>query len=208
MVSGQPACTGPASPVRFARLNLNYTITSKRKLKQLVDEKHVSGWDDPRVDALRLPAPRLYPSLDPQLLRHDRREPRGRRCRHRHAGVRDSRRPDANAARAMCVLKPLKVVITNYPQDQVENSSCRAIPSRTWGAGAAVQPRDLYRCGRLREVPPAGFKRLVPGGEVRCAARDPCDEAVRMIRAISSSCAARMTKTPWARIPRAAKSKA
>ncbi len=80
----------PAHPrqYEFSRLNLNYTITSKRKLKQLVDEKHVNGWDDPRMSTLSGFRRRGYtPAVDPQLLRHDRRQPFRRRGRLRHARI-------------------------------------------------------------------------------------------------------------------------
>jgi len=85
----------PAQPrqYEFARLNLNYTITSKRKLKQLVDEKHVNWLGrSTHVDAFWLSSSRLHPGVDPQFLRHDRCESRRWRRRHRHAGVRHPRR--------------------------------------------------------------------------------------------------------------------
>lgn len=203
----------PAQPrqYEFARLNLNYTITSKRKLKQLVDEKHVSGWDDPRMSTLSGFRRRGY---TPASIRNF--------CDmigvNRAGGVVDigmlefaiREDLDANAARAMCVLKPLKVVITNYPQDQVENLELPRHPKQDMGVRVLPFSREVYiDAGDFEEVPPAGFKRLVPGGEVRLRGSYVirADEAVRTIRAISSSCAARMTKTPWARIPRAAKSK-
>ncbi len=140
----------PAQPrqYEFSRLNLNYTVTSKRKLKQLVDEGHVSGWDDPRMSTLSGYRRRGYtPGVDPQLLRDDRVN--------RASGVVDigmlefSIRDhlDATAPRAMCVLKPLKVVITNYPEGQVENLELPRHPEGRHGsARTAVRSRAVHRC--------------------------------------------------------------
>jgi glutaminyl-tRNA synthetase len=161
----------PAKPrqYEFARLNLNYTITSKRKLKQLVDEGHVQGWDDPRMSTLTGYRRRGY---TPQSIR--------KFCDmigvNRAGGVVDvgmlefSIRDDldANAARAMCVLKPLKVVITNYPEGQVENLELPRHPKQDMGVRQLPFAREIYiDVGDFEEVPPAGFKRLVPGGEAR-----------------------------------------
>ncbi|NRH29596.1 glutamine--tRNA ligase/YqeY domain fusion protein [Pseudomonas sp. MS19] len=161
----------PAQPrqYEFARLNLNYTITSKRKLKQLVDEGHVSGWDDPRMSTLVGFRRRGY---TPGSIRHF--------CDligvNRAGGVvdigmlefaiRDDL--DANASRAMCVLKPLKVVITNYPQDQVETLSLPRHPKQDMGVRELPFSREIYiDAGDYEENPPKGYKRLEPGGEVR-----------------------------------------
>ena len=161
----------PAQPrqYEFARLNLNYTITSKRKLKQLVDEGHVDGWDDPRMSTLSGYRRRGY---TPASIRNF--------CDmigvNRAGGVvdigmlefaiRDDL--DANAARAMCVLKPLKVVITNYPEGQVENLELPRHPKQDMGVRVLPFSREIYiDAGDFEEVPPAGYKRLVPGGEVR-----------------------------------------
>jgi glutaminyl-tRNA synthetase len=124
----------PAHPrqYEFSRLNLNYTITSKRKLKQLVDEKHVSGWDDPRMSTLSGFRRRGY---TPASIRNF--------CEmigtNRSDGVVDmamlefSIRDDLDrTARAMCVLRPLKVVITNYPEGQVEQLELPRHPRKTW----------------------------------------------------------------------------
>ncbi|WP_286976510.1 glutamine--tRNA ligase/YqeY domain fusion protein [Pseudomonas sp.] len=161
----------PAQPrqYEFARLNLNYTITSKRKLKQLVDEGHVSGWDDPRMSTLVGFRRRGY---TPGSIRHF--------CDligvNRAGGVvdigmlefaiRDDL--DANASRAMCVLKPLKVVITNYPQDQLETLSLPRHPKQDMGVRELPFAREIYiDAGDYEENPPKGYKRLEPGGEVR-----------------------------------------
>lgn len=161
----------PAQPrqYEFSRLNLNYTITSKRKLKQLVDEGHVNGWDDPRMSTLSGYRRRGY---TPESIRNF--------CEmigvNRASGVVDvgmlefSIRDhlDATAPRAMCVLRPLKVVITNYPEGQVENLELPCHPKEDMGVRVLPFARELFiDAGDFEEVPPAGYKRLIPGGEVR-----------------------------------------
>ncbi|MFT5782219.1 MAG: glutaminyl-tRNA synthetase [Pseudomonas sp.] len=161
----------PAQPrqYEFARLNLNYTITSKRKLKQLVDEKHVSGWDDPRMSTLSGYRRRGYTPASIRTF-----------CDmvgvNRAGGlvdigmlefaIRDDL--DASAARAMCVLKPLKVVITNYPEDQVEMLELARHPKHDMGVRQLPFAREIYiDAGDFEEIAPAGYKRLIPGGEAR-----------------------------------------
>ncbi|RGP57255.1 glutamine--tRNA ligase/YqeY domain fusion protein [Pseudomonas abyssi] len=161
----------PAQPrqYEFARLNLNYTVTSKRKLKQLVDEKHVDGWDDPRMSTLSAFRRRGY---TPAAIREF--------CERigvtRSDGVvdmgvlefciRDDL--DANAPRAMCVLKPLKVTITNYPEGQTEELRLPRHPKQDIGERVLPFEREIYIDREDYMVdPPKGYKRLVPGGEVR-----------------------------------------
>ncbi|MAD01613.1 glutamine--tRNA ligase [Pseudomonas abyssi] len=161
----------PAQPrqYEFARLNLNYTVTSKRKLKQLVDEKHVDGWDDPRMSTLSAFRRRGY---TPAAIREF--------CERigvtRSDGVvdmgvlefciRDDL--DANAPRAMCVLKPLKVTITNYPEGQSEELRLPRHPKQDIGERVLPFEREIYIDREDYMVdPPKGYKRLVPGGEVR-----------------------------------------
>jgi glutaminyl-tRNA synthetase len=161
----------PAQPrqYEFARLNLNYTVTSKRKLKQLVDEAHVQGWDDPRMSTLSGYRRRGY---TPAAIRNF--------CEMigvtRSNGVVDvamlefaiREDLDQNAPRAMCVLKPLKVVITNYPEGQVENLELARHPKQDLGVRQLPFARELYiDQGDYEENPPKGYKRLEPGGEVR-----------------------------------------
>ncbi|WP_341708660.1 glutamine--tRNA ligase/YqeY domain fusion protein [Halopseudomonas sp.] len=161
----------PAHPrqYEFARLNLNYTVTSKRKLKQLVDEKHVDGWDDPRMSTLSAFRRRGY---TPAAIREF--------CERigvtRSDGVvdmgvlefciRDDL--DAHAPRAMCVLKPLKVTITNYPEGQTEELRLPRHPKQDIGERVLPFEREIYIDREDYMVdPPKGYKRLVPGGEVR-----------------------------------------
>lgn len=153
----------------FARLNLNYTVTSKRKLKQLVDEGHVSGWDDPRMSTLSAFRRRGYTPASIRefcerigVTRSDGVVDMGMLefC------IRDDL--DAHAPRAMCVLKPLKVVITNYPEGQVENLELPRHPKQDIGTRSLPFSRELYiDAGDYMVDPPKGYKRLVPGGEVR-----------------------------------------
>ena len=161
----------PAHPrqYEFARLNLNYTVTSKRKLKQLVDEKHVDGWDDPRMSTLSAFRRRGY---TPAAIREF--------CERigvtRSDGVvdmgvlefciRDDL--DANAPRAMCVLKPLKVTITNYPEGQAEELRLPRHPKQDMGERVLPFEREIYIDREDFMIdPPKGYKRLEPGGEVR-----------------------------------------
>lgn len=161
----------PARPrqYEFARLNLNYTITSKRKLKQLVDEGHVVGWDDPRMSTISGYRRRGYTPASIRTF-----------CDmvgvNRAGGVVDigmlefaiREDLDAHAPRAMCVLKPLKVVITNYPEGQVEQLKLPRHPKQDMGERTLPFSRELFiDASDFEENPPAGFKRLVPGGEVR-----------------------------------------
>jgi len=161
----------PAKPrqYEFARLNLNYTVTSKRKLKQLVDEGHVDGWDDPRMSTLSAFRRRGYTSASIRefcerigVTRSDAVVDMGMLefC------IRDDL--DNNAPRAMCVLRPLKVTITNYPEGQVENLSLPRHPKQDMGERMLPFSRELYIDQDDYMVdPPKGYKRLVPGGEVR-----------------------------------------
>ena len=161
----------PARPrqYEFARLNLNYTVTSKRKLKLLVDEGHVDGWDDPRLSTLSAFRRRGYTPASIRefcerigVTRSDAVVDMGMLefC------IRDDL--DNNASRAMCVLRPLKVTITNYPEGQVENLTLPRHPKQDMGNRTLPFSRELYIDQDDYMVdPPKGYKRLVPGGEVR-----------------------------------------
>ena len=161
----------PATPrqYEFARLNLNYTVTSKRKLKQLVDEKHVDGWDDPRMSTISAFRRRGYTPASIRefcerigVTRSDGVVDMGvlEFC------IRDDL--DASAPRAMCVLKPLKVTITNYPEGNTELLSLPRHPKHDIGVRELPFEREIYIDQDDYMVePPKGYKRLVPGGEVR-----------------------------------------
>src|SRR5690606_18892706 len=162
----------PAQPrqYEFARLNINYTVTSKRKLKQLVDDRIVNGWDDPRMPTLSGMRRRGY---TPQSIRNfvemtgvSRGEGVADVARLEFA-VRDDL--DKNARRAMCVLDPLNVVITNYPADQVEWLAAANHPSREdLGERKLPFTRELYiDRADFREEANKKYKRLVLGKKVR-----------------------------------------
>jgi glutaminyl-tRNA synthetase len=160
----------PSQQIEFDRLNLTYTLLSKRKLLQLVQEKRVHGWDDPRMpticgirrrgftaEAIRnfcaaIGASRTNGSTDIEMLEHFQRE------------VLNKQVP-----RAMAVLRPLKVVIDNYPEAQEEFVEVANNPEDA-AAGVRKVPfsREIYiEQDDFREVPPPKYYRLSPGKEVR-----------------------------------------
>jgi glutaminyl-tRNA synthetase len=162
----------PSTPrqIEFARLNLTYTVMSKRKLLELVEEGHVSGWDDPRMPTLvgmrrrgytpeairafcdRIGVAKRENTVDVALLEHAVREDLNRR-----------------APRIMGVLAPLRVVIENYPEDRTETFELVNNPEDP-SAGTRPVPfsRVLYiERDDFREDPPKKFFRLSPGREVR-----------------------------------------
>ena len=160
----------PSRQIEFDRLNLTYTLLSKRKLLQLVQEGRVKGWDDPRMPTLGGIRRRGYTpeavrnfcgaigvsktngSIELAMLEHFVREDLNKR-----------------APRVMAVLRPLKVVIDNYPENQVEEMDAVNNPEDV-SAGSRKVPfsRVLYiEQDDFREVPPKGYFRLSPGREVR-----------------------------------------
>ena len=156
--------------IEFARLQLEYTIVSKRKLNQLVTEKHVSGWDDPRMPTL---AGLRRAGVTPKAIR-DFCERIGLTKQNSwiEMGVLEyCIREDLNenALRAMAVLDPLRVVIENYPDDQTEQLEISNHPQRP-ELGKRTVPfakTILIERDDFAENPPAKYKRLVLGGEVR-----------------------------------------
>jgi glutaminyl-tRNA synthetase len=170
--------------IEFARLNLNYTVMSKRKLLQLVQLGHVSGWDDPRMPTISGLRRRGY---TPESIR-DFCQRIGIAKKENVIDVAQLEfciREDLNrnAPRVMGVLRPLKVVITNYPEGQVEEVDVINNPEDP-SAGTRKVPfsRVLYiEQDDFREVPPKKFFRLAPGREVRlrCAYFITCTELVK-----------------------------
>jgi len=156
--------------IEFARLNLSYTILSKRRLIQLVDEGHVSGWDDPRMPTISGLRRRGY---TPEAIRSF--------CERIGVARRDSVvdmallefivREDLNkrVPRVMAVLRPLRVVIVNYPEDQVEELEAVNNPEDpAMGTRKVPFSRVIYiEQEDFREDPPKKYFRLAPGREVR-----------------------------------------
>jgi glutaminyl-tRNA synthetase len=165
-----PQLTPRPHQTEFARLNLTYMTLSKRKLKQLVDGGHVSGWDDPRMptlaglrrrgytaEAIRAFCDRIGVSkrnsfVDVTLLEHAVREDLNARCR-----------------RAMGVVRPLRVVLENYPEGQEDAFDAPWLPDDPGQGGRSVPfSRVLYvEREDFAEVPVKGWFRLSPGAEVR-----------------------------------------
>ncbi len=170
--------------MEFARMNLSYTVLSKRKLLQLVNEKHVSGWDDPRMptisglrrrgytpESLRLfcdkiGVARFSSTIDVIILESSIRE---------HL--------NAVAPRFMAVLDPIKVVLTNCPTDQTEWMEAVNNPEDPTGGSRQIPfTRELYiERDDFMETPPSKFFRLKPSGEVRLRYGYiiRCDEVVK-----------------------------
>ncbi len=154
----------------FARLNLGYTVMSKRKLLQLVEEKLVTGWDDPRLPTI---AGLRRRGVSPEAIRHFA----GRIGVTKYNGLTDiallehSIREDLNqrALRRLGVLRPVKVVLTNYPEGKVEELEATNNPEDPNGGTRKVPfSRVLYiERDDFQEVPPPKYFRLRPGGEVR-----------------------------------------
>ena len=156
--------------IEFARLNLTHTVMSKRKLRELVEQNLVSGWDDPRMPTIsglrrrgytpeairdfceRIGVAKSNSMVDLELLEHCIREDL-----------------NARAARAMVVLRPLKVVIENFPGNTVEELTAENNPENP-DMGSRIVPfsRELYiEQEDFMEQPPGKFFRLAPGREVR-----------------------------------------
>ncbi len=156
--------------IEFARLNLTYTVMSKRKLLQLVQEKHVAGWDDPRMPTIRGLRRRGY---TPESLRAfcERIGVAKFNSTIEMAWLEDAIRADLNdsAPRAMGVLRPLKVIIENYPEGQVEELEAANHPQIP-EMGTRIVPfsRELWvEADDFMENAPKNFYRLTPGREVR-----------------------------------------
>ncbi|MEW5755297.1 MAG: glutamine--tRNA ligase/YqeY domain fusion protein [Pseudomonadota bacterium] len=170
--------------IEFSRLELQYTVTSKRKLTQLVEEGRVDGWDDPRMPTIAGMRRRGY---SPRALRDfcDRIGVTKSRNEVEMEFLENCIREDLNehAPRRMAVLHPLKVVLTNYPADQVEQLESANHPQREeLGVRTLPFSRELYIDREdFAENPPPKYKRLVPGGEVRLrnAYVIRCDEVIK-----------------------------
>ncbi len=170
--------------IEFSRLNLAYTITSKRKLKALVDEGVVAGWDDPRMPTISGMRRRGYP---PEALREFvRRAGVTKKDKVIEMGALETCVRDVlgdKAERRMAVLRPLKVVLTNYPDDQVEYMEAMNHPGNPdFGTRDLPFSKELWiEQDDFLEEAPRKFFRLKPGGEVRLRFGYiiRCDEVVK-----------------------------
>lgn len=170
--------------IEFARINLNYTVMSKRKLLKLVQEKYVDGWDDPRMPTVSGLRRRGY---TPEAIRNFT-DNSGIAKRDKVSDIsllEFSIRDDLNkkAQRAMAVLKPLKVVIINYPENKIEELDAINNPEdRSMGSRKIPFCKEIYiEQTDFMENPPKGYYRLVPGGEVRLryAYIIKCEEVIK-----------------------------
>jgi glutaminyl-tRNA synthetase len=174
----------PSRQYEFARLNLNYTVMSKRKLLQLVNEKHVSGWDDPRMptisglrrrgytpESIRDFAERVGVAKRDNLIEFSLLE----FCVREHL--------NKIALRRMVVFNPIKVVITNYPTGQTEQLSTENNPEDVNGGvrNLPFSREILIEADDFMENPPKKYFRLSPGGKVRLKSAYiiQCDEVVK-----------------------------
>ena len=162
----------PSEPhqYEFARLNLTYTVLSKRTLKQLVTEKYVTGWDDPRMPTISGYRRRGYPA---EAIRDftDRigvsKSNATVEVQSLEACVREAL--NKTAVRHMAVLKPLKVIITNYPDNKIEELEAKNNPNdENAGTRKIKFAREIFiEESDFLETPPKKFFRLAPGREVR-----------------------------------------
>ena len=156
--------------IEFARLSLDYTITSKRKLLQLVTDKHVRGWDDPRMPTLSGLRRRGYPAA--AIRDFCERIGMTKKDAQIDVGVLENcvrENLDLNAARVMCVLRPLKVVIENYPDHHSETlTACNHPKREALGQRTVAFSKEIYiEQDDFMQNPPKKFFRLAPGREVR-----------------------------------------
>ncbi|MEB1645467.1 glutamine--tRNA ligase/YqeY domain fusion protein [Xanthomonas campestris pv. campestris] len=167
---GYPKEAAKPRQIEFSRLNINYTVMSKRKLTALVEEQLVDGWDDPRMYTL-------------QGLRRRGYTPAAMRLFVDRVGISKQNSVidfsvlegclredlDAAAARRMAVIDPLKLVLTNLPEGHIETLQFSNHPKdESFGTREVPFARELWiEREDFAEVPPKGWKRLVPGGEIR-----------------------------------------
>ncbi len=183
-VDYSPDAEGRPQQIEFARLNLSYTVMSKRKLRELVTQNHVNGWDDPRMPTIsglrrrgytpesirdfcdRIGVAKRDSMVDIALLEHCIREDL-----------------NLNGPRVMAVLRPLKVIIDNYPEDKVEWLDAENNPENpAMGSRQVPFSREiLIEQEDFIENPPKKFFRLSPGGEIRLKSAYiiKCEEVIK-----------------------------
>ncbi|MGQ0647229.1 MAG: glutamine--tRNA ligase/YqeY domain fusion protein [Gemmatimonadaceae bacterium] len=168
---GEVGFERPPEQTEFARLVLDYTVLSKRKLLRLVNDGHVSGWDDPRMPTI---AGIRRRGVTPEGIRDfaemvgvARKDARTELATFEHAVRNDL---NMRVPRVLCVVHPLKVVLTNYPEDQVDELEAPSYPHDVPKTGARMVPfsRELFiDRDDFMEDPPKKYFRLAPGREVR-----------------------------------------
>jgi len=167
---GFPNEAGKPRQIEFSRLNINYTVMSKRKLTALVADGLVDGWDDPRMPTLQGLRRRGY---TPQALRLfvERVGISKQNSLIDFSVLENALREvlDTSAPRRMAVLNPLKLILTNLPEEHAETLTLSNHPKdETFGQRAVPFSREVWiERDDFAEVPPKGWKRLIPGGEVR-----------------------------------------
>ena len=182
--AGLPREAAKPRQIEFSRLNINYTVMSKRKLMALVTEQLVDGWDDPRMPTL-------------QGLRRRGYTPAAMRLFAERVGISKQNSQidfsvlegalredlDSAAARRMAVIDPVKLVLVNLPEGHEESLTFSNHPKdESFGTRSVPFSRELWiEREDFAEVPPKGFKRLLPGGEVRLrgAGIIRCDEVIK-----------------------------
>ncbi|MFA5590567.1 MAG: glutamine--tRNA ligase/YqeY domain fusion protein [Lysobacteraceae bacterium] len=184
VAKGLPNTAAKPRQIEFSRLNLNYLVMSKRKLLAMVEDKLVDGWDDPRMptlqgirrrgctpSALRLLVERIGVSKQNSLIDYSVLE----------GCIREDL--DAVAPRRMGVIEPLKLVLTNLPEGHSESLEFPNHPKDdALGTRQVPFSREVWiERDDFAEVPPKGFKRLIPGGEVRLRGIGivRCDEVIK-----------------------------
>jgi len=167
---GYPKEAAKPRQIEFSRLNINYTVMSKRKLTQLVAEQLVDGWDDPRMPTLQGLRRRGYTPAALRLL-VDRVGISKQNSMIDFSVLEGCLREDldAHAPRRMAVIDPIKWVLTNLPEGHAESLDFSNHPKdESFGTRQVPFSRELWiEREDFAEVPPKGWKRLVPGGEVR-----------------------------------------
>jgi len=181
LIEGGLLSSPPPKQYEFARLNLTYVITSKRKLAQLVNEGRVQGWDDPRMPTIVGLRRRGYTPESLHLFT-DRIGVSKADSWIDYSVLEGCLREDLEhkAHRGMAVLDPVKLVLTNWgevfgSEGHLENCTQPALPAAALGEGQTPPPERVFQIGRevwieredFEEVPPKGYKRLFPGNVVR-----------------------------------------
>ncbi len=182
--AGLPREAAKPRQIEFSRLNINYTVMSKRKLMALVTEQLVDGWDDPRMPTLQGLRRRGYTPAAMRLFA-ERVGISKQNSQIDFSVLEGALREDLDSAapRRMAVIDPVRLVLANLPEGHAESLTFSNHPKdETFGSRQVPFARELWiEREDFAEVPPKGFKRLLPGGEVRLrgAGIIRCDEVIK-----------------------------